>query len=87
MNMTEHQAGTEPAEVSDSTLRYRDAEGRYVEIALDRNAAPLEREQIAAFVQRAAARLAARQKASAPRPNKVRGCDDGELFRSWAHPG
>lgn len=76
-------AAEEP--ISDITVRFRDADGKLVEITLDRTFA--EREQLVAMVRRASRRAGTPEAQPAKTPHKIKGCDDGELFRSWAMPG
>jgi hypothetical protein len=77
-------AAEEP--ITEITVRFRDAGGKLVEITLDRSFA--EREQLVAIVRRASGRTGMPGSGPAEAaPHKIRGCDDGELFRSWAMPG
>lgn len=71
------------------TIQFRDVPGATVTVSLDHGAIPADNEEAVALASEVIAQLAALKQSAISRrmrPGKVRACDEGDLFRSWALP-
>jgi hypothetical protein len=66
------------------TISFRRAGGRLVKVTLDRASTQSERDQVAAIAEEVIKRQEGPRQPRSSGMIKVKGCDDGELFRSWA---
>ena len=71
------------------TIQFRDVPGATVTVTLDHGVAPADNEEAVALANEVIAQIASLKKSmisSRIGRGKVRTCDEGDLFRSWALP-
>lgn len=73
-------------DLDDHLLFFRRAGGRVIKVALDQASTESERDQVAAIADEVIKRQEGPRQPCSGGMIKVKGCDDGELFRSWAIP-
>ena len=71
------------------TIQFRDVPGATVTVTLDHGAMPADNDEAVALASEVIAQLAVLKQSAISRRigrGKVRDCDEGDLFRSWALP-